>query len=111
MSLLETLAHRCPNVGICSSIQQKTCEACIVRPSFSVVHPEIVLRDHRREERGVTAKAVSIDRRPHIRIHPLFEQPFRDFQLVEVSSDVEESSAVHWCSLRGVWLARTGGSV
>ena len=72
------------------------------------VDPEVALGDDRREERGVAAEAVGVDRRPRVGIHAPVEQPLRDLQLVEVGGDVEERRPVHRRPLSGVRLPGAG---
>ena len=108
VSLLEAGAEGRPDVRIGPAVQQEAREARFVRLTLAVVDPEVVLRDDRREERGVAAEAVGVDRRPRVRIHAPVEQPLRDLQLVEVRGDVEQRRPVHRRPLSRVRLPGAG---
>src|SRR5215831_3324369 len=95
VTLLETLPQRRAYVRICATVQQKQRETRVIRFTLAVVHPEIVLRDDRRVERGVAAESVRVNRSSRVGIHTAAEQPLRDLQLVEVGCDVKQRGPVN----------------
>src|SRR3569623_2051259 len=71
----ETGMDRRADVRIRAAVELEPREFCVVMSTVAVIDPEVVLRNNRGEERGVPAKAVSIDRGRHVGAHASIEEP------------------------------------
>src|SRR3982750_4667457 len=84
---MKLFAERSTSVRVGTTLEKELRKACVERlfrvlPAAREIHPEIGLRDDRPEKCRMPAEAFRVDRRSCVWVHPAFEQPLGDLELV-----------------------------